>query len=789
MGHRVAISLPVDLMNKFFSWTRASGEVAPTGRFTNNPPGTILGTDDFTSELVKALGSPYNDMDGVANGLNFSSSALDIAGDLKRDPSVYNRLTDTGTTLAVPGAATGVSKTHYGANDLVMAYLMYKCFGSSAYDPTDIIYNVDDAFNMLTSEQLAQSIADSLAAEDAMANAAVQPNGKPVEQQLAGDNKGQVDAMFRGFLAADPMRYFMNGVQIPGLFETNFSSAPGDPSVGGNWCLTVGDKIEVPLQLVFRAPVSVLSVQDNVQNPSSATPDSANTQYIAGEAATFDCNTQKANLANVVSIRLQISCASPLGTGTGSTSSSAGAVIPLTVAPAPSVIFYTPYDYGTQEAVVLSVAGGTGPYTYAFDALKVNPTFPGAGVGPVTIDAVTGKLTFPATQGYNAGWGKWSVPVKVSDSATTAAQVTVWLNIAIDNGDGSSNSSIYMSGDTQNAGVNTFLNLPASGTTPAIKIYNPLYPENNLGLTTIFYGRTLTYASPEFAVDAALSKVAAALETDLILKKPISYDLLTFTYTPPRTYSIAGTAPNKLAKEVTWSIKSAGGKSGTQSLPNGMQFNSGKVVLSADGVQSAALLEINLDKSYTPTIPVAPAESPTMWATASAGADYTIGNAAGNVPGRYEFLVTATDDNGFSQSFPVSINVAIPPATAAATPLLAVSTATPATGLSYVNGNTLNYTTLDDTILLTNSSKVVDPATGALVSDTTGNFTWSLTPVNPTQKLPAANISLVQGATLKNTAVLTITRATAPVGVYPYLVTSLDSRNVQQTVFYNISVE
>ena len=800
MGHRVAISLPVDLMNKFFSWTRASGEVAPTGRFSNNPPGTVLGTDDFTSELVKAFGNPYNDMDGVSNGLNFSSSALDIAGDLKRDPSVYNVASDTGAPAGSAAGAvpTGVSTTHYGANDLVMAYLMYKCFGSSAYDPTDIIYNVDDAFNMLTSEQLAQSIADSLAAEDAMANAAVQPNGKPVDQQLPGDNKGQVDAMFRGFLAADPMRYFLGGVQIPGLFETNFSSAPGDPSVGGNWCLTVGDKIEVPLQLVFRAPVSVLSVQDNVQNPSSATPDSANTQYIAGEAATFDCNTQKANPANVVSIRLQISCASPVGAGTGSSSSPSGAVIPLTVAPAPSVVFYTPESYGLQQAQVVSVAGGVGPYIYSIDIAAVALGFPlGSAIGEVNLDSATGKLSFTAPKAYAGIYGKWSIPVVITDSTpSTPAVEKVWVNISIDNGNGASNSSIYMTGQTANAGVNTYLDVLATPTTPAMTVYNPLYPANPQGLTTISHGRTLTYASPEFAVSAALSAVPAALLTDPILKKPLSYDLLTFTYLPPTVKSIAGQAPLKLAKEVTWSIKSAGGKSGNEALPKGMQFNSGKVVLSADGVESSAFLEINLDKDSVPVIPAAVStgtDTPAAWTIPLAGADYSVGNkdTAGNsnVPGRHEFLVTATDDNGFSQSFPVSINIAIPPATAAITPLAAVSQAASATGLSYVNGNTLSYaaSAAADPILLTNSSKVVD-STGALVADTTGNFKWTLSPVNPAMKLPEANIGLVQGATDKNTATLTITPTGASAGVYPYLVTSLDSRNVQQTVFYTINI-
>jgi hypothetical protein len=290
----------------------------------------------FTDELAKAFAGVYTDLDGVANGLNFSSSALDNSESVTRDVSLLN-------------AVTG---TRYSANDLVMAYLMYKCFGSSSYDPTDVIYNVDDAYNMLDSQQLAQLITASLEAEDALANAAVLPNGKVVSQQLPGDNKGQVDAMFRGFLAADPMRYFMDGKQIPGLFETNFVQSPNDRPGSGNWCLTVGDKIEVPLKLVFRAPVSVLSVQDNVQNPSSATPDSVQTTMIAGEVATFDCTSQKANIANIIPIRLQITCGTPVAQGSGSTSAP-GASLPLSISTSSSVIFYTPKNYGLQNAIAL----------------------------------------------------------------------------------------------------------------------------------------------------------------------------------------------------------------------------------------------------------------------------------------------------------------------------------------------------------------------------------------------------------------------------------------------------
>jgi len=483
LGHRVCISIPVDVMNQIFVWSRTTGEVSPTGRLNNVHSAN---SSPLADALVTAMSNGFSDIDGVSSALNFSSTALDMAGDLKRDPSVYN---------AATRVSQGISSTHYGANDLVMAYLMFKCFGSSSYDPTDVIYNLDDAFSMLSSEQLAAAITDSLEAEDALANSCVLPNGKAVSAQLPGDNKGQVDAMFRAFLAADPLRYFLNGVQIPGLFETNFVApatvAGADPSVGGNWCLTVGDKLEIPLQLVFRAPVNVLSVQDNIQNPSSNTPDSTNTNFIKGET-NFN-NSKVADKANAIPIRLQILCSAP-SAGGSSTGGTSQVTLPLQIAAAVPVVFYTPGDYGIQTALATMAAGGTGPYNYAFG--QVLPAIPSVQQG-FSINSANGLLTFKApvattsvaydaavaadaaasaaaeaapsdTAKAGAAWaaaaakrsalaamtaaggasgvrsvvsGKYAVPIVITDSANPMATITATVNITFDDGTGSSNNA------------------------------------------------------------------------------------------------------------------------------------------------------------------------------------------------------------------------------------------------------------------------------------------------------------------------------------------------------------
>ena len=679
MGHRVSIVMPVDLMNKFFTWTRASGEVAPTGRFTNKPNAT----DDFTAQLTAAFNNSYTDLDGVANGLNFSSSALDIAGDIKRDASL------------------GVAGSRYSANDLVMAYLMYKCFGSSSYDPTDVIYNVDDAFNMLSSAQLAELITASLQDEDALANAAVLPNGKNVNQQLPGDNKGQVDAMFRGFLAADPMRYFLDGKQIPGLFETNFSGGPSDPSVNGNWCLTVGDKIEVPLKLVFRAPVSVLSVQDNVQNPSSATPDSVQTKVIAGEAATFDCTSQKASPANEIPIRLQITCGSPAGTGTGSTSAT-GTDVPLSIAASSSVIFYTPKNYGAQSAIPVVAAGGSGTLTYTM-------------VAPIGLSAdvslsTAGVLSFnAATATTVAQWGKWMVPITVTDSASTPNTKTQYVNISLDDGNGASNNSIWINAESANIAASA-----------------PLAPYN--GKNVVQPRQALQYANAPYGKDGTAGATGTPLEKDQLLAN----DTILFTYTPPPVGSLGDNIPSALANEVVeWKMTSQSGKGDSSTFPTGV--------------------------SFAPTAPNA--------LTANLVLDFVTAPAP---TGLYSFLVTAKDNNGYVQTFPVTINIVDPPASTAAAPLGA-STTGALTDPEVVNGSILR-------IAAGASETITLGATGA-----TGDCKWSLSKVFG----DALGIT-VDNAVVASTNDLVIDRAANPAATSCILVTCKDAQNVSYTIFYTV---
>lgn len=446
MGHRVLFNVPVDFMNEYFRWTRAAGELRPTGRFVEspglNPAYASSGPKDmpnFTTILERVFQTSYTDIDGVAQGLNYSSTALDSSGDTKRDivNITNNTWAYTSTGLGTP---TVVANQYYSVNDLVMAFVLNKCFGSSSFDAWDVVYNLQDAFGMLTNSDLATAIKDSLQEEEDKAVIAITP--LPANQ-LPGDDKGRVDDMFRSLLSMDPQRFYKNGTQIAGLFETNT-----DVAGEGNWCLGVGDKIEIPVRFYFRAPVTVLSVVDNAKNPSSATPDQVETVFIKGEGIAFDAtnpaHVAAADRGNVMSLRLQLVCSAPVMAYPSTRSSSEDLVAnPLIfqVVNKTSLIFYKGAHYPAQSAIGIVVAGGTGPYSYAFtvggtlDQNVVGAT-PSNGPTGVTLTS-TGIFSFDPTSG-NATAGRWLVDVTILDSAGTPQSINTTIYITVDELAGSS---------------------------------------------------------------------------------------------------------------------------------------------------------------------------------------------------------------------------------------------------------------------------------------------------------------------------------------------------------------
>ena len=221
MGHRVQCPMSVDDMNRFFTWHRASGESAPIGHFT--PHEDISGAS-FTYILANTLSKYYTDIDGVTGGLNFSSAILDS----NLDPAIRQN-----------GKIT--------ANDIIMAYVIYKIYGSSANPTMNVVFNIQDAYDMLPNSVLINSIKSSLQAEEELASA------------------GAVNDMFQDLLSEDPTRFFdAAGKQIPGLFETSAGE-----SATGSWNFVENDRIELNVQFTFVNSVTVNSTAGDAEEIES----------------------------------------------------------------------------------------------------------------------------------------------------------------------------------------------------------------------------------------------------------------------------------------------------------------------------------------------------------------------------------------------------------------------------------------------------------------------------------------------------------------------------------------
>jgi len=265
MGHRVQCPMSVDDLNRFFIWQRPSGSPSPIGHFQQIDASGV----NFNDLMLASLGKTFTDIDGVTNGLNFSSSVLDANSDA--------RIRLNGLT---------------SANDLCMAYMLYKCYGSSASPTMNVIYNLEDAQQMLTSGTLVLAIDTSLATEEALSNS-------------PGTAKGAVHAMFTDLLAADPTRFFTAaGTQIPGLFEVS-----ADFTSSGSWGFVENDKIEMRVQFTFTNAIT----RSGVQDPSQAMASAANTE---------DTSTIVIPAGSTFTIRLQVTATdTPSGAATKAASS------------------------------------------------------------------------------------------------------------------------------------------------------------------------------------------------------------------------------------------------------------------------------------------------------------------------------------------------------------------------------------------------------------------------------------------------------------------------------------
>jgi hypothetical protein len=183
--------------------------------------------------LDAAITNNFVDLDADSTGLNFSSSALNSSanGD--------DRLRETGANTA---------------NDLVMAYVLYKLYGMTSVSTKDEIFNLEDAHGML----------DNTTLKDAIKNSIV-------------GNHSAIASMFKNLISSDPQRFFdAQGKQIAGIFEVK-----SDSSSSGIWNLTADDIIEIRVKFSFGAVITRRDVADGQLSGDVNTKEVASTEQFA----------------------------------------------------------------------------------------------------------------------------------------------------------------------------------------------------------------------------------------------------------------------------------------------------------------------------------------------------------------------------------------------------------------------------------------------------------------------------------------------------------------------------
>lgn len=257
-GHRVQIGVTLSSLAAMFTWTRAKDASVPVAVFNGN--GTSVG-----AMISTAIANGFVDLDKNVNGLNFTTTDLVAANPALQSP-----------------AGSPVNSV----NDLVMAFLMYRCFGTSTSDKSLDLYNIEDGYNMVSDTNFISAVADLL-------NTTTNPT--------------LVDSLFRDQMTQDPARYL--GWTDPAITGTMFDVTTGtgtDVASSGPWNFLAGDVIEIPVRMVFRSPVNLVNslLDDTLQ---STAPNNAS--VITGEAATWsDANVPYVapSPLNVINLRLQL---------------------------------------------------------------------------------------------------------------------------------------------------------------------------------------------------------------------------------------------------------------------------------------------------------------------------------------------------------------------------------------------------------------------------------------------------------------------------------------------------
>jgi hypothetical protein len=258
-GHRVVVEVDRAAMDGYLGWQRAPGAARPSAKLIT------MGEAAFKAAIEAGLAGTHVDIDGVTTGLHYGSANLSTNPDA--------RLRKNG---------------QISANDLPLAFLLYKLYGSSTATTLDYVYNIQDAHEMLSNAAVSTAIIESFKSNEA----------------------GAVDRMFRDLLAADPHRFFDSaGVPMPGIFETRT-----DAYGSGTWKSAINDTVEVKLKLVFQSKVTRRGVAGD-EHDLSASGSQTNEQVLI-------------NPGDYFYVRLQLKAKEVAGGNAGSSAgSSSGGVV------------------------------------------------------------------------------------------------------------------------------------------------------------------------------------------------------------------------------------------------------------------------------------------------------------------------------------------------------------------------------------------------------------------------------------------------------------------------------
>lgn len=203
-GHRLIIDVSLQEMDNYLRWERAPGTDKPSAVL-----GPAAAATAFEAAVAAGIAAGFDDIDGVAGELHFGSA---VTAAENPDPR-----------LRVGGVVS--------ANDIPLAFVLYKLYGSSTVATVGRVYNLEDAHGMLTNQTIIGGITSSFQAEEG----------------------GALTTMFRDLLAANPQRFFdgSGNTGPPALFET-----AQDVSGAGGWGLVAGDTFEIRIRLVFKSQVT-----------------------------------------------------------------------------------------------------------------------------------------------------------------------------------------------------------------------------------------------------------------------------------------------------------------------------------------------------------------------------------------------------------------------------------------------------------------------------------------------------------------------------------------------------